>query len=218
MSTAAQEELAQVTELLDSWALTDTPDQRLSPFADSSGKLHTPALYKMIRSTQNDKDPLAAFIWKNRAPPRVQFFAWLLVRDRIQSREHLQRKHVLPDATCEACNRAEETAAHIMLECDFAASFPGAIRVVLLPHMTTKQLHLLHPPEHIPANHFHTFLLLCCWQLWKHRNNLIFRQQLDPLAVVLRAAREEARTWGCRLPQRDLVVSLSWCSVFESAM
>jgi len=43
---------------------------------------------------------------------RVQFFAWLLVQERVQSREHLKRRHVLTDAICEVCNSGEETATH----------------------------------------------------------------------------------------------------------
>ena len=73
--------------------------------------------------------------------------------------------------------------------------------------MTTDKLPLLKPPGHIPRKHFRTFLLLCCWQLWKRRNNAVFNQHLDHLGTVLRTAREEARTWGLRLPQGDLAVS-----------
>ena len=111
---------------------------------------------------------------------------------------------MLHDAACEICNGAEETAAHIMFGCSFAASFWAAVNIDLPPDMTPMKLHLLLPPAHIPGKHFHTFLLLCCWQLWKRRNNAIFRQQNDHLGTVLRAAKEEARTWGYRLPPGDL--------------
>jgi len=53
---------------------------------------------------------------------------------------------------------------------------------------------------------------------WKRRNNTVFRQQLDPLGAVLRAARDDARSWGSRLPHKDLHIGLSWCSIIESAM
>ena len=218
LSDVALGELEQLTSIMAAWELADTPDQRSSPFADSSGKLHTSALYKMMRSTQNTKSPLATFIWRDRAPPRVQFFSWLLVQERIQSREHLKRKHVVTDAVCEVCNHAEETAAHIIFHCAFAASFWEAIHVELPTNMTPMKLPQLQPPAHIPGKHFDTFLLLCCWQLWKRRNNVIFRQQSDPVGAVLRAAKEEARTWSFRLPHRDLAVGVSWCATFESAM
>jgi len=127
---------------------------------------------------------VAAFVWRNRAPPRVQFFAWLLVRERIQSRENLKRRKVLEDAACEICASADETAAHIMFECEFAKSFWAALHIDLPSLITTAKLSELVPPQHIPAGHFDSFLLLCCWQLWKRRNNAVFRQQLDPLGAV----------------------------------
>jgi len=164
LSNVAQDELEQIADIIAALAPTDTPDVRLSPFADSRGKLHTSVLYKILRSTQNTKNPLATFIWRNRAPPRVQFFSWLLVQERIQSREHLKRKHVVTDAVCEVCNHAEETAAHIIFHCAFAASFWEAIHVELPTNMTPMKLPQLQPPAHILGKHFDTFLLLCCWQ------------------------------------------------------
>jgi len=147
----------------------------------------------MLQSAQCAADPVAAFVWRNRAPPRVQFFAWLLVRDRIQSREHLKRRRALDDATCEICASADETAAHIMFECESAKSFWAALHIDLPLLMTTAMLPTLVPPRHMPAGHFDAFLLLCCWQLGKRRNNAVFRQQLDPLVTVLRGARDDAR-------------------------
>ena len=218
LSSEALAELTEVDDILAAWLPTDQPDKRLSPFADDDGKLHTSQLYKMLQSAQCAADPVAAFVWRNRAPPRVQFFAWLLVRERIQSRENLKRRKVLEDAACEICASADETAAHIMFECEFAKSFWAALHIDLPSLMTTAKLSELVPPQHIPAGHFDSFLLLCCWQLWKRRNNAVFRQQLDPLGAVMRAARDDARSWGSRLPQKDLHIGLSWCSVIESAM
>ena len=218
LSNVAQDELEQIADIIAALAPTDTPDVRLSPFADSRGKLHTSVLYKMLRSTQNTKNPLATFIWRNRAPPRVQFFAWLLVQERVQSREHLKRRHVLTDAICEVCNSGEETAAHIVFHCPFATSFWDTIQVKLPDNMAPSLLPQLQPPALLPCKHFDTFLLLCCWQLWKRRNNVIFRQQQDSLGTILRAAKEEARLWSYRLPQSDLSVGASWCILFDSVM
>ena len=36
---------------------------------------------------------------------------------------------------------------------------------------------LLHlpKPENLPAAHFDTFVLLCCWHLWKRRNGIVLQ-------------------------------------------
>ena len=140
------------------------------------------------------------------------------IRGGIQSREHLMRRHVLADAVCEVCNCGEETAAHIMFHCAFASTCWEALQIELPANMTPMLLPQLQPPALLSHKHFDAFLLLCCWQLWKRRNNVIFRQQTDSLGTVLRAAKEEARTWSYRLPQRDLAIGNSWCTLFDSAM
>jgi len=106
LTAVAQEELTQVSAIMAGWSPSEVPNRRSSPFADPDSKLHTSTLYRLLHSMRNATSPLAAFVWHNRATPRVQFFAWLLVRDRIQSREHLKRRHVLHDAACEICNGA----------------------------------------------------------------------------------------------------------------
>jgi Zn finger protein HypA/HybF involved in hydrogenase expression len=61
--------------------------------------------------------------WESAALPRVQFFGWLLSRDRIQSKANLLLKTITGDATCELCNSTDETAEHIIFKCPFACSF-----------------------------------------------------------------------------------------------
>ena len=43
----------------------------------------------------------------------------------------------------------------------------------------------IRPPPHIPQAHFGTFLLLCCWHIWKRRNNTVFRDDRTTLAGAL---------------------------------
>lgn len=102
--------------------LCDGEDVRVSCLVDHKGKLKTSRLYKVLMSGE-DPCPFARFIWKNRAPPRVRFFAWLLVQDKIQSRHNLHKKHVVNLAGCELCNHDEETADHIIFGCATAMAF-----------------------------------------------------------------------------------------------
>lgn len=80
-------------------------------------------------TTSPDMDRNWIFVWKNSAPRKVLFFAWLLAKDRLPTRKNLHMKMIVPSPTCEICNLEEETASHLFLHCPFAASFWASLRL-----------------------------------------------------------------------------------------
>jgi hypothetical protein len=76
----------------------------------------------------------------------------------------------------------------------------------------------IQPPPHIPEKFFTTFLLLCCWHIWKRRNNFVFRNDRITLNAALAICKTEAHLWGARLLRSDRSVATTWCSVIASAM
>ncbi|CAM0948631.1 unnamed protein product [Alopecurus aequalis] len=69
------------------------------------------------------------FIWRSRAPSKVQFFCWLLVQGRIQCRSNLLRKNILEkkNSGCALCGADLETPEHVVFECTFARQFWNAL-------------------------------------------------------------------------------------------
>jgi hypothetical protein len=58
--------------------------------------------------------------------------------------------------------------------------------------------------------------LLCFWQLWKHRNGVVFRAQNPSLALLMRQCRETAHLWRVRLPEDHQADVDSWIARFPS--
>ena len=172
----------------------------------------------MIKSSRDPLDPSTGAFWRSCAPPRVQFFAWLLMHGRLQSKSNLFSKKIVADPTCDLCHSSPETAEHLIFQCPFAASFWLHLGFSICPDASICDLRSLGRPASLPSAHFDTFVLLCCWQLWKRRNGIVFRQEDMPLAHLLQMCKLEARAWSCRLPRDDAVVSDQWCSVFSLAM
>lgn len=73
-------------------------------------------------------------------------------------------------------------------------------------------------PASIASSHFDTFVLLCCWHLWKRRNGITFRQESMSLRQTLQACKNEARLWSCRLPCGERNIAAHWCFLFSLAM
>ena len=111
-----------------------------------------------------------SIFWRSCAPPRVQFFGWLLIHDRVQSKANLHKKKILEDAVCDLCGCTAETTAHMMFGCSVASSFWRAIGVQVPAGFEISSLHEIPKPPQVPCAHFEMLILLCCWQLWKRRN------------------------------------------------
>jgi len=218
LSTAATAELVQVQEIMANTQLSTAPDRRLSPMIALDGKLQTSTLYKLLKSSQGEPDATAKFIWSSSTPPRVQFFGWLLVHDRVQSKTNLHRRKIVDAVVCDLCGDCPETATHLIFECPVASSFWRTVGVQVPAGFCVSSLHQLPKPAHVPSKHFETLILLCCWQIWKRRNGVIFRQEDMSLQQLIASCRSESKVWAARLPHKDVAVGDQWCSFFSLAM
>lgn len=214
----AELELLDLEDKLSQLTLTEDDDRRSSLFADTTGKLSSSALYAMLNSRNSDPAGANNAFWKSCAPPRVQFFGWLLVHGRIQCKANLLRRNIVQDSTCDLCKREAETASHLIFHCDFSASFWSALGFSWPSDANVQDILQLSPPASLPNAHYDTFIALCCWQLWKRRNGIIFRQENMNMRRFLQVCKSEAMSWGCRLPRSDRSLVDTWCSSFSLAM
>jgi hypothetical protein len=93
-SAVAAEEYVALSSLVADVALTDDVDVRRCPWEDAADKLSSSALYRAVVSTGVGCD-FYKFIWEScppPPPPKVKFFGWLLVQNRIQTKENLIKK------------------------------------------------------------------------------------------------------------------------------
>ncbi|WVZ99078.1 hypothetical protein U9M48_044428 [Paspalum notatum var. saurae] len=178
----------------------------------ADNKLQSGMVYQVLRGGGAVTDEGAGFIWKCRAPPLVQFFGWLALRGRLQCRANLVVKGVVPDDVCVACRDEVETSTHILFQCRFAVQFWSLLHIGTPASSPRALLHLLRRPHDIPALHFNTFALLCCWNIWKKRNKIIFEGVPATMSQFLGSVRAEAALWRHRLKVEDRWVVDVWCS------
>lgn len=125
--------------------------------------------------------PIFKVVWKSQCTPRVKFFVWLILVDRLNTKSMLQRTNlnIQDDINCVMCsNGQEETIDHLFFECPFTKEFWASIHLAwddslqLLDRLT--QARMAH---NLPF--FTEVALIAAWELWKMRNDKVF-QRRDP--------------------------------------
>ncbi|CAN6206059.1 unnamed protein product [Urochloa humidicola] len=214
LTRAAREELLKLNTVLAQVTLRPGDDRRSSSLAGKDGVLRAGPVYNLLMETTGpQRRTFADFVWKNKAPPRVQFFAWLLVQERIHCRTNLLKKNIVQDASCEICSHAEDPD-HIIFQCPLAVQVWAALGINT-SGCTVRTLWTVPRPTTVPAKHYSTFLLLVSWHLWKHRNAVVFNQETASHACFWRDCNEDAKLWCYRWQPSDRAIAETWCSLFS---
>jgi hypothetical protein len=173
--------------------LTEEEDRRSSPLAGDV--MRAGLVYKLLMQvTGAPQCDFAGFVWRNRAPPRNQFFVWLLIQERVQCKTNLLRKNIVEDAGCELCTQAEENCGHLFFACPVAAGVWAALGVDTRGCKVSR-LWEVPLPAAIPSKHSSVYTLLVCWQIWKQRNDLAFNGAPPSMPRFWAACRGNAKLW-----------------------
>jgi hypothetical protein len=119
----------------------------------------------------------------------AQFFFWLLLRDRLNTRELLKRKNMeLDDYNCVLCRQGiEECLWYLFFECPFSKWCWRLIKVCwntsLPPHLM-----LIRSSRQFNSKIFIEVIMIADWTIWCHRNAVIFdgwkfsfKEELSPI-------------------------------------
>ena len=118
--------------------------------------------------------PVFNWIWASPCQPKHKVFFWLLLKDRLSTRNILRRKHMAIDSyNCVLCSHSiEETSEHLFLSCYFAK------QCSLLGIDTSDNSRF---PEiassfkvKLQSKFFMVAVILMCWSIWTVRNDFIF--------------------------------------------
>jgi hypothetical protein len=218
LTTVGEREFAVVNTRIATVSLTNTTDLRaLRRCMKCSGELSISELYKLC-TFGGVEAAFAEFVWKNYAPSKVKFFMWLLVQSRIQSRAALLAKKIIQpaDAHCPICSAPVENASHIVLGCSFARRFWAAIGA---PPGVACEVHQLHAlPSVLKGPTASTFTALCCWNIWKHRNGVVFNSERSCLHRLAATCISDAVLWHERVPHSLRADADTWGVCLRQAL
>ena len=120
-----------------------------------------------------------SWIWKSACTMNYKVFAWLLLRDRLNTRDLLQRRdwHVTDDTHCVLCPlRIYEDRLHLFLTCNFSQRIWSYLQIQWTNNNELQQI-----IQTAKASFGHSFfmevLIVACRNIWLQRNGAIFRHE-----------------------------------------
>jgi hypothetical protein len=174
LSQEAFEELELLGEFLQSQALdeesTDTWIYQWGNATYSSSKVYKLAFQNL------PEHPVFSWLWKSKCTPRVKFFAWLVLVDRLNTKTMLRRRNLYAedDAHCILCTgRIDEDLDHLFFDCPFSKSCWEKIGMQWNTDLSLYP-RLAHARQQQNIPFFMEIVVIASWEIWKLRNDKVF--------------------------------------------
>ena len=137
----------------------------------------TKKAYNVLIGVQNTS-PLFAYIWKSSCQAKHKIFFWLLLHDRLNTRDLLARKNFhLQSYDCATLQcRHVETTTHLFWTCPMARQCWDFVCPQRDTNLTLHEAFFdMKNKLHLPF--FMDIIILASWSIWMIRNNNIFRDE-----------------------------------------
>lgn len=155
-------------------------------------------------------------IWSQTTIPKIDTFCWLLCHHRILTEDRFRKRGIIGPSRCSLCEDHEETAAHMMLFCNFATDlWKEALSPLnsdfapnhcsdlfsnwkcMYPGGTSQNLQIKEAWLALPK--------LICWHIWLERNQRIFNdKKSDPKITWVKIKSHLKECVGDQLDRADL--------------
>lgn len=152
-------------------------------------------------------------IWKYSIPPSVRVFLFLLLRDKLLTKETMLRRQFNCNGDCVLCATNQlESALHLFFRCVYSIRIWEGIcaylGVPILVNDATVELIWERSSSRfrrsrVTRNRWQIFFSAGCWAIWRQRNSLIFEGKRLPVDVVINWIIREATLWEANCGSRD---------------
>jgi hypothetical protein len=173
LSAEAFEEFQHLSSILDATQIMSmATDRRVFVW----GEKYSPARYYRFLFEQVPKDAALNAIWSSKALPKLKVFMWLLMLDRLNTRDIMLRKnwHVDSGPDCLLCTDAPlEFRDHLFFSCEFATLCWDFIHIHWDVTLPLSQRYMV-AKSGFQGPCFMEVVACSAWNSWKVRNELVF--------------------------------------------
>jgi hypothetical protein len=191
------EEVCQIAATI---TFSEEEDQMIWQFS-SNGIYNVQSLYRII-NFRGIQPVLVSSIWDIRVPPRVQYFIWLLSKNRLLTRDNLGKRRKVDDSTCLFCEE-HESIQHLFFDCVVAKQLWGSLSEILGVQLGGT---LDNIGKFWLSSKKNGVLNICTsaafWSLWKLRNDLCFQRKMwRSMAILLCSMAGLLHNWVVLCPE-----------------
>lgn len=141
--------------------------------------------------------PITSSVWRIWAPPKIKFFAWLAVQNRLWTNDRLEKRGWPNCGNCTLCKQVMESVDHLLVNCRYAIRLWGFIKDWLGLHSLDR---LAWPTDSIHSwwgtmtkrKDLASVTLLVSWEIWSERNTRVFKNKHAPPLVILQKIKQES--------------------------
>jgi hypothetical protein len=184
MTRAAYNEFLELQEFLSSLPPIDLTAKDSRHFIWGQHRYFACHFYQyQFRELRPSKSIL--WIWESKCIPKIKFFAWLLLNDRLNTRNMLKRRRkVLEEGyNWVMCQYSvEETIEHLFFDCPSTVCRWFAIGFVWEENLNIHQK-LYQAKRDFGQPFFMEVFMIGAWCLWNRRNEVIFDGKAPCLAA-----------------------------------
>lgn len=177
LSQIAYSQVQVIQQKMDTFALEEHTNDSWTYYGGAHNFKSANA-YKLLSGHQII-DPAYKWLWKSPCQPKHKVFFWLLMSDRLSTRNILRRKNMaLESFNCVFCSRpVEETTDHLFWHCPFAQQCWGLLNLSTVQTGGTFD-NIEAIKNQVQNQFFMVLIILMTWTIWKARNEVIFNNNV----------------------------------------
>lgn len=167
----------------------------------STGIFSVSAAYNLLTNTDTNTNMVSwNWIWKLKIPQKLKGFCRLLFHGRLLTNQQRCIRGLTTDDSCPRCNLATEDLNHLLRECPKAKEIWHTTReskwLEAYERQPMDQWLQLNPESQEKTSYnipWGIVFLYTIWEIWKARNNVVFRQEEGNVQEVIRYIQHQAK-------------------------
>ena len=136
-------------------------------------------------------------VWDRLTMPKHRIILWLVLLDRLRTRDRLWKLHIVPTRDCLLCHGIEETASHLFFGCQFSSACLEYIKEWI--QWKSKKINLEELLKWINkskrSSRFRkdvqrAIVAACVYQIWRARNEKLWIQKIENVEQTVKCIKQ----------------------------